>query len=126
MKLVPITTKVLTSNPAHVEVYSIQRYAMKFVSDLHQVRLFSPGTPDSCTNKTGRHDLTERLLKVALNTITPSPYKYNNMKLIILKFNICAFVVYLFYTKQLQEMNENNNKRYFLIHKLLCVYTTQT
>ena len=32
---------------------------------------FSPGTPVSSTNKTDRHDITEILLKVALNTITP-------------------------------------------------------
>jgi hypothetical protein len=31
---------------------------------------FSPGTPVSSTNKTNRHDITEILLKVALNTIT--------------------------------------------------------
>jgi hypothetical protein len=30
---------------------------------------FSPGTPISSTNKTDRHDITEILLKVALNTI---------------------------------------------------------
>jgi hypothetical protein len=29
---------------------------------------FSPGTPDSSTAKTGRHDIAEILLKVALNT----------------------------------------------------------
>ena len=33
-------------------------------------RWFSPGTLVSFTNKTGRHDITEILLKVALNTIT--------------------------------------------------------
>jgi hypothetical protein len=33
-------------------------------------RWFSPGTPVSSTNKTDRHDLTEILLKVALNNIT--------------------------------------------------------
>jgi hypothetical protein len=31
-------------------------------------RLFSPGTPASSTTKTGRHDIAEILLKVALNT----------------------------------------------------------
>ena len=33
-------------------------------------RWFSPGTPISSNNKTDRHDITEILLKVALNTIT--------------------------------------------------------
>jgi hypothetical protein len=32
-------------------------------------RWFSPGPPVSSTNKTDRHDITEILLKVALNTI---------------------------------------------------------
>jgi hypothetical protein len=32
----PNTTKVVISNPAHGEVYSIQHYAMKLVSDLRQ------------------------------------------------------------------------------------------
>ena len=33
-----------------------------------QGRWFSPGTPASSTTKTGRHDIAEILLKVALNT----------------------------------------------------------
>ena len=36
-------------------------------------RWFSPGTPASSTTKTGRHDIAEILLKVALSTIN----KYN-------------------------------------------------
>jgi hypothetical protein len=38
--------------------------------------LFSPGAPVSSTNKTDRHDVTEVLLKVALNTIKQT----NNLK----------------------------------------------
>ena len=33
-------------------------------------RLFSPGNSVSSINRTDRHDITEILLKVALNTIT--------------------------------------------------------
>jgi hypothetical protein len=33
---------------------------------LAQVQWFSPGTPASSTTKTGRHDIAEILLKVAL------------------------------------------------------------
>ena len=36
----PITTKVLSSNPSHGEVYRIQQYVLKFVSDLRQVGCF--------------------------------------------------------------------------------------
>ena len=32
-----MTTKVVSSNPVHGEVYSIQLYVIKFVSDLRQV-----------------------------------------------------------------------------------------
>ena len=35
---------------------------------LAQGRWFSPGTPASSTTKAGRHDISEILLKVALNT----------------------------------------------------------
>jgi len=35
-------------------------------------RWFPPGTPVSSTSKTDRHDITEILLKVALNTIKPN------------------------------------------------------
>jgi hypothetical protein len=37
---VPITTKVVSSNPAPGEVYSIQHYVIKFASDLRQVSGF--------------------------------------------------------------------------------------
>jgi hypothetical protein len=40
------------------DMYSIQYYVIKF----------SPGTPVSSTNKTDRHDITDILLKVALNS----------------------------------------------------------
>jgi hypothetical protein len=45
----------------------LQHYVIQFVSDLREVG-FSPVTPVSFTNEC--HDITEILLKVALNTIT--------------------------------------------------------
>jgi hypothetical protein len=48
MQSVPVTTNVVSSNPAHGEVYSIQHYVIQFVDDLRQVGgflrvlLFSP------------------------------------------------------------------------------------
>ena len=51
------------------QAYSIQQYVRKFVSDLWQVGGFLKGTPVSTTNRTDSHDITEILLKVALNTI---------------------------------------------------------
>ena len=81
----PITTKVVSSNHVHDEVYSIQYYVIKFVSDLQQVGGFSPGALVS-SNKTDCHNITEILLKVALNTTTltfisverPSYYYFNS------------------------------------------------
>ena len=63
MHSVPITTNVVSSNPVHGEVYSIQHYVMKFASYLRKVGGF-------LSNKTDHHDITELLLQVALNTIT--------------------------------------------------------
>jgi len=40
-------------------------------------RCFSPGTPVSSTNKTDRHEITEILLKVALNTIKRTSKLYD-------------------------------------------------
>jgi hypothetical protein len=37
----PITTKVVSSNPVHDDVYWMLHYVMKFVSDLRQVAVFS-------------------------------------------------------------------------------------
>jgi hypothetical protein len=41
-----ITTKIVSSNPVHGEVYSIQHYVIKFVSDLWQVSGFLQVTYD--------------------------------------------------------------------------------
>jgi len=66
---VPVTTKVVSSNPVHGKVYSIQYYLIKFVSDLRRVSgflwvlRFPPPIKLTATNK------TEILLIVALNTI---------------------------------------------------------
>jgi hypothetical protein len=68
---VPITTKVVSSNPIHGKVYSIQHYMIKFVSDLSVVTgwWFSLGDLVSSTNKSDCHNITEILLKVVLITI---------------------------------------------------------
>ena len=61
----PILTKVVSSNPVHGDVYSMQRYVIKFVRSV----VFFHGTPVSSINETDSHDITELLLKMALNTI---------------------------------------------------------
>ena len=55
------------------EVYSIQHYVIKFVSDVRQIIGFLLTEPVSSINKTDRHDITELVLKVAFNDITPPP-----------------------------------------------------
>ena len=72
MQSVPITTNVVSSN--HGEVYMIQNYVIKFVSNLRQVGgfLWVLGFPPP--KKNDRHDITEILLKVALNTINHRPF----------------------------------------------------
>ena len=66
MQSVPITTEVLSSNPAHGYVYSIQHYVNKFVSDLLLVGGFLPDIPVSSTNKSNHLNITG-ILNVALN-----------------------------------------------------------
>ena len=63
----------------HGQVYSMQHYVIKFCQWLATGRWFSPGATVSSTNKTDHHDMTEILLKVALNTIT--------LTLLIIHFN---------------------------------------
>jgi hypothetical protein len=77
---------------------------IKFVSDLRQVGgfLLSPGTPVSSINKTDHHDITEILLKVALNTITTrSPLLMNRKPTMMANNcnNIKAKVLLLFLIK---------------------------
>ena len=69
---VPITTKVVSLNPVHGEVYSIH-YVTKFVRDCDRSMFFFPGTPVSSTNKTDRQDIAELLLKMAPSIITLIP-----------------------------------------------------
>jgi hypothetical protein len=59
---------------------------IKFVINLQQVGLFSPGSPVSSTNKSDHHDITEILLKVALNTINLNP----NLCLVVLRIDVTS------------------------------------
>ena len=64
MQSVHITTNVVCWNPGHGEMYMIQHYMIKFVSDLRQVGgLLRFPQPIKLI------DITDKLLKVALSTI---------------------------------------------------------
>jgi hypothetical protein len=63
------TPNVVTSNPTHGSVLDTtlcDKVCQLFAACL----LFSPGTPVFSTNNTDVHDITEILVKVALNTPT--------------------------------------------------------
>jgi hypothetical protein len=78
MQSVPNTTKVVSSNPAQTRcTHTI--LCDKVCQWLVAGQWFSPGTPDSSTNKTDRHDITEILLKVALITINQLNQPIRNM-----------------------------------------------
>jgi len=63
----------------------------KVCQSLATGRWISPGIPVSSTNKTGRHDITEILLKVAFNTI-----KLNQTNLFIMF--VCFNSLFLFFS----------------------------
>jgi hypothetical protein len=87
MQSVPITTNV-----CEFESWSglgVQNYVMKFVSDLRQVGGFLR-PPVSSTNKTDRHDITEILLKVVLNTIKQTNKQTN----VLLRYLIYLFDIF--------------------------------
>jgi hypothetical protein len=68
MQSVHITTKVVSLNPAHDEVYSITTFCISLSVSCDRSTV-SSGTLVSSTNKTDRQDTTEIFLKVGLNTI---------------------------------------------------------
>ena len=66
----PITTNIVSSNPAHGKVYLVRHYVIKFVNDFPQVGGFLRALWFiTSTNITDLHDITEILLNVALNTL---------------------------------------------------------
>jgi hypothetical protein len=65
MQSVPITTDVVSSNLRARCTILCDKVCQHLATGLW----FSPGSQVSSTNKTDRHDITDILLKVALNTI---------------------------------------------------------
>ena len=73
----PITTKVVSSNSVQGEVYSIQHYVIKFVSDLRQSVVFS-GFLYQSVKLTAT--ITEILLNAELNTINQTIRRLQKME----------------------------------------------
>jgi hypothetical protein len=67
MQSVPITTNVMSSNPAYGKVCLIQHYVIKFVNDW-----FSPGTPVSSTNKTDHYDINWNIVESRVKHHNPT------------------------------------------------------
>ena len=82
---------------------------------------FSPGTPASSTTKTGRHDITEILLKVALKHQKESLYIYIIYQSLTPYPKVSIFARYAsyIYTYSLIEIKvkvQNIHKKWFYIH----------
>ena len=78
MQSVSISTKVMSSNPVHGEAYSMQHYVIKFVSDLLQVCGFLQVLRFPPPMRLDRHNKTENLLKVTLNTINQPNHHFSH------------------------------------------------
>ena len=99
MQAVPITTNVVSSNSVHGEVYTIQQYVMKFVSDLRQVGGFLRVLRFPQQKKIDRHEIAEILLKVTLNTIILT------LTLNLRKYDWCLKVVIIACNKIIYQWN---------------------
>ena len=78
-----MVNKSMANIDSNVRVYSIQHYVMRFVSDFRQVGVFIRVLRFPPPTKTDRHDITEILLKVALNIIDlikPIEHWHTNVK----------------------------------------------
>ena len=115
-----ITTKVVSSKPAIGEVYTIQHYVIKFVSDLLQVSgflwvfRFPLGTLVSSTNKTDHHDITEILIVLSgIKHHNPNP---NPLAVICLALrceevkHICVHVSVRYSTAQTENAKSVSSK----------------
>jgi hypothetical protein len=81
-------------------MYLIQDYALKFVIDMGQVGGFLRVNAVSPANKTDRHDINEILLKVALTTITLTPFmdlKKQNLQHLGVFFKVICCHNFLFF-----------------------------
>ena len=81
-------------------------------------RWFSLGTPPPFTTKTGRHDIAEILLKVALNTI-------NQSNQIIIKGNTKSAIRH-FLISPMYHSNRNLSRKKNIIHSPPSYFTSET
>jgi hypothetical protein len=113
---VPITTNVLSSNPVHSEVLDTA-LCDKVCQWLAAGQWFSSGTPVSSTNKTDRHNITEKLLKVALGTLTLMSITI--IYIVLYWFLSVYVIIWIFFYKfmkcSLLKKKERNKFEYLLL-----------
>ena len=120
LKSVPITTKVMSSNPVDGEVYSIQHYVIRFDSDLWQVgdffRVLRFPPPINLTAK-----IELKYSRVAINTINQPTTWWLSWHVMFMTFwfsssqrllNYFAFPV--FWHTALIIANSNNNVKNYI------------
>ena len=79
-------------------------------------RWFSPGTPSSFTNKTDRHDITELLLKVVLNTKNKSkPVTISISAHKPIPMTYCTYVMFIY-----TYVNGAKNKVMTFLYSIAC------
>ena len=86
------------------------------MSDLATGQWFSPSTPVSSTNKTDSHDITEILLKVALNTINQTIHYIKNLSRKVI--NECV----MFYMDMFYNMLSVINLGFFILWYMFITY----
>jgi hypothetical protein len=72
---VPITTKVVSSNPAHGEVYSMLHYVIKFYQWLATGRWFTQGIWNIVESGVKHHNLTPAIDEIQTKIIITLLYK---------------------------------------------------
>ena len=86
-------------------------------------RWFSPDTPGSSINKTDRHNITEMLLKMALNTISLNLNKYiygSKLTMYSSLVKNCEFTKARFFFQHLHppiKINSHTHRKY--LHKMM-------
>ena len=99
---------------------------IKFTSCLPMIGGFFPGTPASSTTKTGRHDIAEILLKVALKTNNQSIKSINLYTSCLYSYmlgrytRICRSCILLYASLVYSYMPSYINS-YPVLHTILCL-----
>ena len=98
---VPITTKVVSLNPVHGEVYSIQHYVIKFHQWLAIGLWFSPGTPVFSTYKTDNNDITNIVESGVKHHTSLHPYPQVSLDVFETYIKMCSNISEIIFNKRI-------------------------